>query len=135
MNRFLPALALAALAAGCQTTGRPGNTYVISENVAEIQVDEENRGLANTVKVTGVISERRDDLLFVQARLQNETSGEIHVEWMIEWYDGSGFLVGSPTAWEPLRLGGGEYETLRRTAPTPAAISMQLAVRPSDTVK
>jgi uncharacterized protein YcfL len=136
MQRLIPALALAALAlAGCRATGRPLNTYVITENVYEVQVDRQNRGLANTISVEGVVSERRDGLLFVQARLQNETSGQVHVEWSVEWYDKSGLLVGEPTAWEPLRLGGGEIETLRKTGPTPEVVSMRLSVRPSDTVK
>lgn len=138
MKRPLSTLALVALGAlslfGCRATGSPLNTYVITENQVDVKVDKRNKGLSNTIQVEGVISERRDGFLFVQARLQNRTSGQAHVEWSIEWYDASGLLVGDPTAWEPLRLGGGEIETLRKTAPTGAVTSMRLSVRPSDSV-
>ena len=139
MKTTLRALGLAALAAltlqGCLFSGRSINSYQITENVMEVGTDIQNGGLKRSVSVENVISERRDGYLFVQARIQNEGWGEKKIEWSVEWYDGSGLLLGKPTAWEVLRLGAGEFETLRRTAPTPEAITMRLSVRPLDTVR
>jgi uncharacterized protein YcfL len=128
------ALALALCLVGCRAVGPPLNSYVITEGRHQVEVQVENRSLENTISVEGAISERRDGLLSVQVRLRNATSTQQHVEWSVEWYDRSGLLVGDPTAWESLRLGGGEIETLRRTAPTEAANSMRLSVRRSDAV-
>lgn len=128
------ALALSLCLTACRAVGRPLNSYVITEGRHQVEVQVENRSLENTLSVEGVISERRDGLLSVQARLRNVTSTQQHVEWSVEWYDRSGLLVGEPTAWEPLRLGGGEVETLRRTAPLESANSMRLSVRRSDAV-
>lgn len=121
-------------AAGCITSGGPLNTYVITEDHHGVEIDIGNRSLAGRVAVEGVISERRQDRLFVQANIQNESGRPQQLEWSVEWYDGSGLLVAEPSAWRPLRLGGGEVETVRQTAPTTSAVSMRLSVRPKDQV-
>ncbi|QDU65776.1 DUF1425 domain-containing protein [Engelhardtia mirabilis] len=131
----LAALGVAlALTTGCITSGGPLNTYVVTEGFHEVQRDVGNRSLAGAVSVKDVISERRQDRLFVQARITNESGRPHMLEWSVEWYDGAGILVGEPTAWKSLRLGGGEVETIRQTGPTPAATSMRLSVRPRDPV-
>ncbi|MHC4263384.1 MAG: DUF1425 domain-containing protein [Planctomycetota bacterium] len=137
-KRSLKLMVLAMLAAplsGCLFSGESMNSYVVTEGQIDVQTDRKNWYLKRQVSVEGVVSERRDGHLFVQARIQNEGNGERKLEWQIEWYDGSGLLVGKPTAWEILRLGGGELHTLQRTAPTPAAISMRLNLRPQDSVR
>ena len=134
----IPALAALGVAltltTGCITSGGPLNSYVVTEGYHQVQSDVGNRSLAGVISVENVISERRQDRLFVQAQVQNESGRPQLLEWSVEWYDGAGLLVGEPTAWRSLRLGGGEVETIRQTGPTPAATSMRLSVRPKDPV-
>ena len=121
-----------ALLAGCASSAL--NTYVVAEGHHAIEVDIGNRGLSKRVSVSDIVSERRQDRLFVQAKVQNERSSGQSLEWSIEWYDQGGLLVGEPTAWKALRLGGGEIETIRETGPTSAATRMRLSIRPSSPV-
>lgn len=121
-----------ALLTGCASSAL--NTYVVAEGHHAIEVDIGNRGLSRRVSVEDVVSERRQDRLFVQAKIQNERSSSQSLEWSVEWYDQGGLLVGEPTAWKALRLGGGEIETVRETGPTPAATRMRLSIRPSSPV-
>jgi uncharacterized protein YcfL len=130
----LAALALSALL-GCRSSGGPLNSYVVTEGRHEVVIDLSNRALGKRLSVEDVVSERRDGLLFVQAKLQNRSGRAQHFEWMVEWYDRGNLLVGKPTAWESLRLGGGEPETIRQSAPDGSAVSMRLSVRPQDQVR
>jgi len=128
------ALTLAAtgiLLAGCASQpprGTPTNTY---EGDEAGKRDEfiGDRDLAAKFVLVGIKTEPRDDRLRVQFDLKNTTSGDLAVEWAIEWKDRSGFRINTRPHWQPAMVSGQGFQTIQATAPTSEAAVFQLLLR------
>ena len=130
------ALVLSFLSAclAIEPRGTAQNTYTGDERseVEEILGDPQ---LAKELVMESILTERRDDRLFVQFNLRNTRSSNLSIEWAIEWFDASGFKIDTPRRWQPSSMGGKGYQTITQPAPTPAASAFKLGVRKPNTVR
>ena len=130
------AVALTFLGA-CQALSPRGtaqNTYA-GDGGTEVEETFGDPRLAKELVMESILTERRDERLFVQFNLRNTRGSNLSIEWAIEWFDASGFLIDTPRRWEPASMGGKGYKTITRTAPTPEASGFRLGVRKPNTVR
>jgi uncharacterized protein YcfL len=132
---LVAALASSALFAACVSSGGPQNTYIGREGEYELEVQRANKALADALKIVDVRSERREERLLVQFELRNDLPRQLEVEYMLEWFDSTGFVIAQPQHWEPLVIGASGSKTISASAPTPATSSWKLAVRPRTAVR
>jgi len=125
---------LGACRLALEPRGTTQNTYVGDEGT-EVEETFGDPQLAKELVLESIKTERRDDRLFVQFNLRNTRSSNLAIEWAIEWFDASGFLIDTPHRWEPASMGGKGYKTITRTAPTPEAAEFRLGVRKPNTVR
>jgi uncharacterized protein YcfL len=126
---FLSACRLAS-----EPKGTAQNTYVGDEGT-EVEETFGSPKLAKELVMESILTERRDDRLFVQFNLRNTRSSNLAIEWAIEWFDASDFKLDTPHRWEPVSMGGKGYKTITQTAPTAAASGFRLGVRKPNTVR
>lgn len=124
-----PLLLLAT--AGCGTSpprGTGTNTYTgdASGKREELVGD---RDLAAKFVLLDIKRETRDGRLRVQFDLKNTTSGDLAIEWAVQWKDGSGFNIESNQHWTPAIVTGGGLHSVQLVGPTPQAAVFQLQFR------
>ena len=135
----LAAMLLIACAAG-SSRGTAENSYAsgAGEAGSEKAGVEETIGdptLARELVMESVRTERREGRLFVQFNLRNNRASNLPIEWTLVWFDDAGFRLGDSQHWTPAVLGGKGFETISKTAPTPAASAFRLALRKPNTVR
>ncbi len=129
---------VAGLSAGCKAfepRGTAQNTYVGTDDGAQIEEIPGDPSLAKDLVMEGIKTERRDGRLFVQFDLKSTRSSNLAFEWSLEWFDASGFRIDAPKHWTPISLGGMGFETLSQTAPSPEASGFRLGVRKPNSVR
>lgn len=84
------------------------------------------RGEHKDVEVADLRSQRRGDMLVVQAQLHNRGEQNQTVYWRYRWLDEAGLQVGDPAAWQPLLVLGQQTQFLRGSAPSAAASDFRL---------
>lgn len=127
-----------SISSSCQLAleprGTAQNTYT-GDDGTEVEETFGDPKLAKELVMESILTERRDDRLFVQFNLRNTRSSNLEVEWALEWFDASGFRIDIPRNWRPAAMGGKGYQTITQTAPTPAATGFRLGVRKPNTVR
>jgi uncharacterized protein YcfL len=135
-TRIAPLFAALLLGAACSSTrGRPENTYVGAEGAAKMEMLEGNPGLDRDLEILNPRSERRQGRLYVEFDLRNKRASNLPLEWSVEWFDTAGFEVEAARSWTPIVIGAKGFESLSMLAPTPAATSWRLHVRPPNPVE
>lgn len=84
------------------------------------------RGQANGLKVSEMRLTRKNDVLVVQADLQNVTKKDVVAYHRFRWLDASGNQVGDGEAWKQTSVYGDQLATIKSVAPTSAVVDLRL---------
>lgn len=126
-------LVLVALVAGCATQhprGTATNTYGVDEAGKQGEFIGD-RDLAAKFVLLGIKTEPSDGTkpMRIQFDLKNTTSGDLAIEWALEWKDASGFRIDTNPNWRPVMVAGQNFHTIQAVAPAPQATAFQLHLR------
>lgn len=84
------------------------------------------RGEANGIAITEMRLVRKNDILTVQADMQNTGRSDRTVFYRYRWLDNVGNQVGDGESWKQLRVLGLGMQTVKSVAPTNAAVDLRL---------
>ena len=123
----------AALLGACTSTGQ--NTYIGVLGDTQLIQERRNSLLARRLSITNVRSRWESERLTVQFELSNNRSKTLDIEWTVDWYDRTGFVVEVRSSWQPLRLDARSQVPILITAPSADAVTWKLHVRESQPVR
>ncbi|MFZ6756959.1 YcfL family protein [Undibacterium sp. Ji50W] len=84
------------------------------------------RGTLEGVQVTDLRSQRKNDVLVVQAELVNQIVKDVRVYYRFRWTDAAGMQVGDGEVWKPLMILGKQSQFIRGTAYGPQATDFKI---------
>jgi len=84
------------------------------------------RGTLEGVQVTDLRSQRRNDVLVVQAEMYNTTVKDVRVYYRFRWTDAAGMQVGDGEVWKPLMILGKQSQIVKGTAYGPQATDFRI---------
>lgn len=84
------------------------------------------RGQANGLKVSEMRLTRKNDVLVVQADLQNVTKKDVVAYHRFRWLDASGNQVGDGESWKQTPVYGEQMLTIKSVAPTSSVVDLRL---------
>ncbi len=125
------ALTLTA-ATGCSTN--VNQIFAKNPNAAPTYINHEKAitdpSLNNKASVPEIIQAKRGNLLEVQATLQNNTSKQVDVYYIIDWYDTQGIIIKSRNArWQKITLKGMETRHVTSLGLTPDAVDFRVKLQ------
>lgn len=131
------AIGLALFLAACTSTGKGGPVITTqgAEGVPGTTELDSGQSLKNDLEQLNVVTSRKGDFLVVQFELHNKRSGQLNLEWSVDWFDEVGMLIVSNENWRPLQIAGRGFEMIQITAPTPSAHSWRLKVQKPNPVR
>ncbi|MFZ6766959.1 YcfL family protein [Undibacterium sp. Di26W] len=117
--------ACAALVAACFTTPVMADDIpnAVSPGIAAKLIV---RGTLEGVQVTDLRSQRKNDVLVVQAELVNQIVKDVRVYYRFRWTDAAGMQVGDGEVWKPLMILGKQSQFIRGTAYGPQATDFKI---------
>ena len=115
------AAALAGLVAGCVSYHTPPMDRRVT-----VAPD-----LGSAVWVTDVrLAKGPSSHLTMQANVVNNTSGDVRMEYRVDWLDATGTVIPSVVStWQPMSAAAREVVPLQATAPSPAAVDFRFYVQ------
>ncbi len=114
---FACGIALAGIAAHAQTPP------AVSPGIAaKLMVRGELQGL----QTVDLRSQRRNDVLVVQAELTNTESRDLRLYYRFRWLDANGMQVGDGETWKPLVFLGKQNQFIKGTAYGPQATDFRI---------
>lgn len=84
------------------------------------------RGTLEGVQVVDLRSQRKNDVMVVQAELMNQIVKDVRVYYRFRWLDGAGMQVGDGEVWKPLMMMGKQSQFIKSTAPGPQAVDFKI---------
>jgi uncharacterized protein YcfL len=84
------------------------------------------RGEFKDIKVTDLRSQRRNDVLTVQAEVYNANTDDARVYYRFRWLDAGGMQVGDGETWKPLIILGQQSLPIQGVAYGPQATDFRL---------
>ncbi|MES2037003.1 MAG: YcfL family protein [Pseudomonadota bacterium] len=84
------------------------------------------RGTLEGVQVTDLRSQRKNDVLVVQAEMVNLTNRDVRVYYRFRWTDAAGMQVGDGEVWKPLMILGQQSQFIKSTAYGPQAADFRI---------
>ncbi|MBC3863129.1 YcfL family protein [Undibacterium jejuense] len=84
------------------------------------------RGPLEGVQVTDLRSQKRNDVLVVQAEMYNTTVNDVRVYYRFRWTDAGGMQVGDGEVWKPLTVLGKQSQLIKGTAYGPQAVDFKI---------
>lgn len=84
------------------------------------------RGKPNGIKVSEMRIVRKNDVLVVQADLQNVQNKDRMVFHRFKWLDANGNQVGDGESWKQTPVLGQQIQTIKSVAPSAAAVDLRL---------
>lgn len=84
------------------------------------------RGTLEGVQVTDLRSQRRNDVMVVQAEMYNTTVKDVRVYYRFRWTDAAGMQVGDGEVWKPLMILGKQSQIVKGTAYGPQATDFRI---------
>lgn len=79
------------------------------------------RGDLQGLQMIDLRSQRRNDVLVVQAEVMNRQTGDVRLYYRFRWTDANGMQVGDGEVWKPLTFLGLQSQFLKGTAYGPQA--------------
>lgn len=126
MNKFSTKSAVAlALAAACAASAAWADEVpnAVSAGIAaKLMV----RGTLEGVQVTDLRSQRRNDVMVVQAEMFNTTVRDVRVYYRFRWTDAAGMQVGDGEVWKPLTILGKQSQMVKGTGYGPQATDFKI---------
>lgn len=84
------------------------------------------RGDLKGLQVVDLKSQRRNDILVVQAEVYNTTNGDLRLYYRFRWNDNSGMQVGDGEVWKPLVFMGQQSQMLNGVGFGPQAVDFRI---------
>ncbi|MES2073654.1 MAG: YcfL family protein, partial [Pseudomonadota bacterium] len=84
------------------------------------------RGDLQGLQVVDLRSQRRNDVMVVQAEVNNNDLRDLRLYYRFRWTDASGMQVGDGEVWKPVVFLGKQSQILKGTAYGPQAIDFKL---------
>lgn len=84
------------------------------------------RGSLQGLQVFDLRSQVRNEVIVVQAEIQNLIEGDSRLYYRFRWVDSGGMQVGDGEVWKPLLILGRQSQFIRGTAPGPKAVDFLL---------
>lgn len=122
LTSFPCVLALALLCGGAARADEPAADATSPAIAAKLML----RGPANGLKVSEMRLTRKNDVLVVQADLQNVTKKDVLAYHRFRWLDASGNQVGDGESWKQTPVYGEQLATIKSVAPTSAVVDLRL---------
>ena len=117
--------ACAALVAACITAPAMADTIpnASSPGIASKLIV---RGTLEGVQVTDLRSQRKNDVMVVQAETVNLTNYDVRIYYRFRWTDAAGMQVGDGEVWKPLMILGQQSQFIKGTAYGPQATDFKI---------
>lgn len=84
------------------------------------------RGELQGLQTVDLRSQRRNDILVVQAELTNTETKDLRLYYRFRWTDVDGMQVGDGEVWKPLVFLGKQSQFIKGTAPTAKALDFKI---------
>lgn len=84
------------------------------------------RGTLEGVQVTDLRSQRKNDVMVVQAEAINLTNRDVRIYYRFRWTDAAGMQVGDGEVWKPLMILGQQSQFIKGTAYGPQATDFKI---------
>ncbi|MEA9980091.1 YcfL family protein, partial [Pseudomonas sp. RTS4] len=84
------------------------------------------RGTLEGVQVTDLRSQKRNEVLVVQAEMFNTTVKDVRIYYRFRWTDPAGMQVGDGEVWKPLMILGKQSQLVKATAYGPQAVDFKI---------
>ncbi len=84
------------------------------------------RGDLQGLQTIDLRSQRRNDVLVVQAEVMNTQPGDLRLYYRFRWVDAGGMQVGDGETWKPLTFLGRQTQFIKGTAYGPQATDFQI---------
>lgn len=117
------ALAAVAAQAQIQPQTQPGAPAAASGGIASRLIV---RGDLQGLQVVDLRSQRRNDMLVVQAEMINAESKDLRLYYRFRWLDAGGMQVGDGEVWKPLVFMGKQSQFLKGTGYGPQATDFRI---------
>lgn len=121
--RRMFAMLAAALALGATAPGAAAQT---------IASKLETLGDMTHIRVAALRSTVQNGRLYVQARLQNDSTDRQSLAYRIKWLDDGQFSVWEDEAWKPLLLNGRQALEIQSLSPTTRATDFRIELHAAD---
>lgn len=133
-KRTMAAVAAILVAGGCHRAANVLEATASRMGVVDPRVVVNAPGLGEQLRYGEIAARREGRMLHVQVALENETQGDLAVEYRWEWTDGEGLQLGDTlSVWQPLVIGGRQRELVTGVGPAPSASDFRLYVRRGET--
>jgi len=122
------ALAIVPLALACcpvpaMAQAAPAPSYAASPGIAaKLMVRDSVRDL----RVQSLRSQRRNDVMVVQAEMVNTSGLNSRLYYRFRWLDADGMQAGDDEAWKPLHFMGKQNQFVKGVAPGPQAADFRI---------
>ncbi|MBC3871120.1 YcfL family protein [Undibacterium oligocarboniphilum] len=120
--------AASALFAACWITSAQAANDIPNASSAGIAAKLMVRGTLEGVQVVDLRSQRRNDVMVVQAEMQNLTDKDVRVYYRFRWTDAAGMQVGDGEVWKPLMILGRQSQLIKGTAYGPQANDFKIEI-------
>lgn len=84
------------------------------------------RGGLKGLQVVDLRALRKNDMLVVQAEIQNTNKKDLRLYYRFRWVDEDGMQVGNGEVWKPLMFLGKQSQFIKGTAPSPKAADFEI---------
>jgi uncharacterized protein YcfL len=84
------------------------------------------RGGLNGLQVVDLRALKKNDVLVVQAEIQNTKSKDLRLYYRFRWTDEDGMQIGNGEVWKPLMFLGKQSQFIKGIAPGPKAADFEI---------
>lgn len=119
-------IAISALLAACWMAPVQAANDIPNASSAGIAAKLMVRGTLEGVQVVDLRSQRRNDVMVVQAEMLNLTDKDVRVYYRFRWTDAAGMQVGDGEVWKPLTILGRQSQLIKGTAYGPQASDFKI---------
>ncbi|MBC3932317.1 MAG: YcfL family protein [Undibacterium curvum] len=119
-------IAISAVLAACWMAPVQAANDIPNASSAGIAAKLMVRGTLEGVQVVDLRSQRRNDVMVVQAEMLNLTDKDVRVYYRFRWTDAAGMQVGDGEVWKPLTILGRQSQLIKGTAYGPQASDFKI---------
>lgn len=130
MTTFIQRMALACSLTLVTAFAHAETPAAISDGIAAKLIvrsdNRDSRGALLGVQVIDLRSQRRNDVLVVQAEMMNTDIKDVRLYYRFRWTDASGMQVGDGEVWKPLVVLGKQSQFIKSIAYGPQATDFKI---------
>lgn len=130
MNQFVKRIALACNLVVVMAAGHAETPPAVSSGIAAKLIvrgdGNDSRGGLLGVQTIDLRSQRRNDILVVQAEMKNYDIKDVRLYYRFRWIDADGMQVGDGEVWKPLVFLGKQSQYIKGTAYGPQATDFRI---------